>query len=382
MTTGTLNGRDIVLQGHCAPKYEGLRDAFLRNFREFGEIGASYAVMVGGELVADLWGGSTDIAGTTPWTQDTIVCVWSTSKGIGATCFAMLVDRGLCAYDDKVSRYWPEFAAEGKGDVTIGMLLSHQAGITGFTTPATLADLVAGEPAAQRLAAQAPLWPPGTASGYSNVVGVLETALFKRIEGRSLQQFVAAELKGSFGLDLSIGVDPKDRARVADILGGEGLSGTGTIPLNNDAQRALHNPPMRGDMPNLPEFQAADVVAMNGYTNARAIASMYGMLTFPGPDGRRLVGPDALSQATRLWFDGIDLVRGVPRPWAAGFLRNEHGVWGPNSEAFGHGGWGGSFGFADPESGVAVGYSMNLMSDEMDRNPRRKGLIEAVFAAL
>lgn len=382
MTTNTVKTREVALQGFCAPKFEGLRAAFLRNFQELGEVGASYAVFVGGELVADLWGGWKDFAGTIPWERDTIACVWSASKGVGATCIAMLVDRGLCSYEDKVSKYWPEFAAEGKGDITIGMLVSHQAGITGFTTPATMADLLAGEPAAQRLAAQAPIWPPGTASGYSNVVGILLTALFKRIEGRSLKQFVAEELRGVFGLDLSVGVGPKDAGRVADLLDGELMDALGTVPMKNDAQRALHNPPLRGDVANTAAWKAADIVAANGFCNGRGLASMYSMLMFPGPDGRRLVGPDTLAEATRMWFDGIDLVRGVRRPWAAGFLLNEERVWGPNPEAFGHGGWGGAFGLADPTTGVAIGYAMNRMSDQMDLNPRRRGLIEAVFAAL
>jgi CubicO group peptidase (beta-lactamase class C family) len=232
------------------------------------------------------------------------------------------------------------------------------------------------------LAAQAPLWPIGSASGYSNVIGILATALFRRIEGRSIKQFVAEELKGSFGLDLSVGLDPRDRPRTAELLGGDKMEALNTIPLSNDAQRALHNPPMRGDMANSQAFQAADIVAANGFANARALASMYGLLLHPGKDGRRLIGDAALQEATRMRFDGIDVVRGVRRPWAAGFLLNEEHVWGPNKEAFGHGGWGGSFGFADPVAGVAVGYTMNFMSDQMDLNPRRRGIIEAVYAAL
>jgi CubicO group peptidase (beta-lactamase class C family) len=382
MTQTTVKSPDLVLHGHVSPKHEGLKEAFLKNFQDHGEYGGSYAVMIGGELVADLWGGWKDMAATDPWERDTIACVWSTSKGMGAVCYAMLVDRGLISYEDKVSKYWPEFAAEGKGNVTIGMLMSHQAGITGFTTPATLEDLFAGEAAAQRLAAQAPLWPIGSASGYSNVIGILATALFRRIEGRSIKQFVAEELKGSFGLDLSVGLDPRDRPRTAELLGGDKMEALNTIPLSNDAQRALHNPPMRGDMANSQAFQAADIVAANGFANARALASMYGLLLHPGKDGRRLIGDAALQEATRMRFDGIDVVRGVRRPWAAGFLLNEEHVWGPNKEAFGHGGWGGSFGFADPVAGVAVGYTMNFMSDQMDLNPRRRGIIEAVYAAL
>ncbi|WP_216674904.1 serine hydrolase domain-containing protein [Paraburkholderia elongata] len=382
MSTQALKTSDIEVHGYCAPKYERLREAFLGNFRNLGEIGGSFAVTVRGELVADLWGGWKDFEATTPWEQDTIACVWSTSKGIGGACFAMLIDRSIASYEDKVSRYWPEFAVHGKGDLTIGMLLSHQSGITGFDTPATLDDLFSGEPAAQRLAAQAPLWPIGTASGYSNVVAILATELFKRIEGRSIQQFVADELKGSFGLDISVGVSQQDLPRVAIMLSEKKMEAVNTVPVANEAQRGLHNPPLTSDVATTPGFQRADIIAMNGFSNARALASMYSLLRHPGQDGRRLAGDAAVAEAAKLRFDGVDRVRGIRRTWSAGFLRNVDNCWGPNVQAFGHGGWGGSFGYVDPAADISVGYVMNRMSDQMDLNPRRRALVDAVYAAL
>ena len=354
----------------------------MRNFLDMGEVGGSYSVVIDGEVVADLWGGSTDLARTTPWTEKTIVGIWSASKGIGATCFAMLVDQGLVSYEDKVSQYWPEFGAEGKGDLTIGMLLSHQAGISGFSTPATLADLVAGEPAAQRLAAQAPLWPIGSFAGYSNVIGILSTALFERICGRSIRQFVREELKGVHGLEMSVGLEEEDRPILAHLVGYEEIDSVALLGSANEAQRHLHNPPMTFDLPNRPEFQGADIVAANGYANARALASMYAMLLPKGLNGRRLIGGATLAEATKIWFGGLDVVRGIERPWGAGYLRNHNGIWGPNMEAFGHGGWGGSFGFADPVTGVAAGYTMNLMDKEIDANPRRRNLIDSIYTVL
>jgi CubicO group peptidase (beta-lactamase class C family) len=333
--------------------------------------------------VADLWGGWKDMARTAPWERDTIACTWSTSKGIGGVCFAMLVDRGAISYDDKVSKFWPEFAAHGKGDLTIAMLLSHQAGITGFDTPVTFEEMFAGETAAQRLAAQVPLWPPGTSAGYSNAVGILLTALLKRIDGRTIKQFVAQELKEARGLDISVGVAPEDRHRVSDMLNEDKLSSVKTVPPRNDAQRAMNNPPITSDVAALPGFQSADFLAMNVFSNASALASMYNLLLHPGKDGRVLASPATLEQATQVRFDGVDMVRGIRRPWAAGFLRNDQdSCWGPNPQAYGHGGWGGSFAFVDPVADVSVAYVMNLMSDQMDQNPRRRSLIEAVYAAI
>ena len=372
---------EAVVQGYCAPEHLSLREAFQRNFTERGEIGASFAVTIGGETVADLWGGYRDPAATVPWERDTIAGVWSASKGVAALCFAMLIDRGLASYDDKVSRYWPEFAVAGKQDLTLGLLMSHQSGITGFTTPASLEDLMSDEVAAARLARQAPLWEPGTGAGYGGMtIGVLTTALFRRIEGRTLKQFVADEIAAAFDLDISIGLAEKDRPRVADLIAGEAIDAS-RIPATNAARKALHNPPMRGDLPNSPAFQAADLSSGNGFGNARGLACMYALMLNPGKDGRRILGSAALAEATRCWFEGVDFVRGPGTRWAAGFLLNsEH--WGPDPETFGMGGWGGAFGLADPVKGVTIGYVMNHMSDLMDANPRRKSLIEAVFAAV
>jgi len=207
MSTQTAKPRDIALHGYCPPKYERLREAFSKNFRDHGEIGGSYAVMSAGRSLPTS-GAAARHGGTTAWEQDSIACVWSPRRRSAVVCFAMLVDRGLVSYDDKVSKYWPEFAAEGKADITIEMLLSHQAGITGFDTPATLEDLFAGE------GGRAAPGGPGAALAHRHPrqatatrSGILLTALFKRIEGRSIRQFMADELKGSFGIDISVGVD-------------------------------------------------------------------------------------------------------------------------------------------------------------------------------
>jgi CubicO group peptidase (beta-lactamase class C family) len=145
----------------------------------------------------------------------------------------------------------------------------------------------------------------------------------------------------------------------------------------------MNNPPLSSEVTGEPGFQSADFLAMNVFSSASALASMLDLLLRPGKDGRRLAGAATLAEATKVRFDGVDMVRGIRRPWAAGFLRNDEAkCWGPNPEAFGHGGWGGSFAFADPVADVSVAYVMNLMSDEMDRNPRRQGLIAAVYAAI
>jgi CubicO group peptidase (beta-lactamase class C family) len=379
MTSNEMQAGDIVLHGYCAPKYERLREAFARNFRELGEVGASYTVIADGVVAADLWGGWKDTARKEAWGANTVACIWSVSKAVSGVCFAILVDRGLISYEDKVSAYWPEFAAEGKGDVTVAMLLAHQSGITGFDTPATPEDLFSGEPAACRLAAQKPFWNPGERAGYSNVVGILADALFRRVEGHSIKQFVANELKAKLGLDISVGLPSADRSRAADLVESKKLDARKTVKIVSEAQQALVNPVIDVALQATPEFQASEFFAANCFANARSLASMCALLLDAGLDGARLVKPDVIAKATKLRFDGIDEVRQMRRSWSAGFLTNDVGDFGPNTAAFGHGGWGGSFCYADPVAGVAVGYVMNHMSDQMERNPRRINLVRAIY---
>jgi CubicO group peptidase (beta-lactamase class C family) len=370
-------------EGFCSSGFQRVFDAFVGNFRDHGELGADLMLIVGGEVVADLRAGWMDAARTRPWGSNTIVNVWSTTKGITAVCFAMIVERGLCAYEDKVSRYWPEFAAHGKGNVTIGMLLAHQGGLSGFDTPATMEDLLSGEAAARRLAGQAPLFEPGTTAGYHGAtMGILSTALFSRIEGRSIKQFVSDEIADAFDLDISIGVKARDFGRVAEMIPIPPVDAS-MLDKSNIAQYSVfRNPPIDGAMSNDPAWRAADLPSANGYSNARALATFYDLLLRQRADGRRLVGGEALAEATRCRFEGVDIVKGEFQRWSAGFWLNPGRLYGPNLEAFGHSGLGGSFAFADPVAGVAAAYTMNKMSDQFEHNPRRRGLIDAVYASL
>lgn len=368
-------------QGVCAPRFSAVRTAFERNFSERGEVGAAFCLWVDGQPVVDLWEGARDAAGAHPWTRDTVANVWSSTKGVTAACFAMLVDRGQLTYDDKVADHWPNFAAQDKGEITVGMLLSHQAGLSGFTSPATVDDLYAGHNAAERLAAQAPIWPPGSASGYHAIsFGILATELFERIEGRSLKRFVAEELAGERGLDIAIGLDPSRGDQAGEMIAPTGM-GSGDIGSFNPAQvAALTNPGLDPRLPNTAAWRAAELPSANGFANARSLAGLYAALLPTAP--RPLVSPAAIAQATDVRIEGVDLVLDLFARWGAGFLVNSEALYGPNPEAFGHSGWGGSFAFADPKAGIAMAYTMNQMSQLLRGDPRGVALIEAVYGAL
>lgn len=368
------------VQGHCDARFAPVRAAFVGNFSDRDELGAAVCIFHHGEKVVDLVGGWRDPERTQRWTPDTLVNVWSSTKGVTAICFAMLVERGLMRYEQPVAAFWPEFAAQGKQAVTVGMLLSHQAGLCGFTAAATVDDLLAGELSAARLAAQAPLWPVGTASGYHAIVGgILATALFERIEGRPLRQFVADELAAKHGIDFFIGLPPEQAHRRATMVGPPGMRSSQIASLTPPQVAALANPPLDPNLANEPAWRAADLPSANGHGHARALAGLYAMLLQPG---KPLVGVDTLSQATRLRIDNADLVLGARSRWAAGFLLNTDACFGPHDGSFGHTGWGGSLAFADPARGLSMAYVMNRMGTTLRTDPRNTALIDAVHLCL
>lgn len=380
MTLHPMPSPKLQIDGHCDERFASVRRAFVRNFEHEGEVGAAVCVYHHHQKVVDLSGGWRDTQRTQPWTPDTVLNVWSSTKGVAAACFAMLVDRGQAQYERPVADWWPEFGTAGKGQITLAMLLSHQAGLCGFTSPATIDDLLAGEAAAARLAAQEPLWTPGSASGYHAISGgILATALFRRIEGRSLRQFVADELAGQRGFDISIGLPATELHRVATMIAPPGMRSSQIASLTRPQTAALANPPLDPLLPNSQRWRDADLPSANGHSNARGLAGLYASML---DTNRPLVGADALAQATRLRVDNVDLVLGVPSRWAAGFLLSTEGCFGPHPEAFGHSGWGGSLAFADPRSGLSFAYVMNRMGTTLRGDPRNTALIEAAYASV
>lgn len=375
----------VAVQGTYAPRFQAAADEFARNFADRGDVGASLAMVIDGELVVDLWGGTLDAAGRRPWTARSVVNVWSTTKAVNALCFAMLVDRGLASYADPVTRWWPEFAAQGKGGVTLAMLLSHQAGLCSFREPAVVEDFYHQPRAAARLAAQAPFWPPGSRSGYHAIsIGLLAGELFRRIEGRSLGTFIAEELSGPLGLDLTLGLPVAEEVRRAEMIAPPELaSSTMGTDLNPSQLAAYTNPVLDPLLPNTAQWRACELVSANGFSNARSLARLFGSLVAGVPvNGRPLVSQEILAEATAERISGVDEVLGVPARWGAGFLLNTDGLYGPDPRAYGHSGWGGSFVLVDPARRTAIAYAMNRMGTDLVGDPRDMALIAAAFQGL
>ncbi len=373
------------IEGQCEGRFDAVDRAFRDNFTTHAEVGAAVAIVYKGKLVVDLWGGHADARKTRPWQADTLTNVWSTTKGVAAICFAMLVERGKVSYEDRVAAFWPEFSVNGKADITLGQLLSHQAGLCGFAAPVTLQDILDQHRAEQMLATQAPLWAPGTACGYHAVTyGTLMNALFTRIDGRSPAQFLADELATPHGLDISIGLPDDQTHRASEIMAPPTSSSAEANPEPSpEQQAALANPVLDPLDANTAAWRRAPLPSVNGFATATALARLYGMLANGGQlDDKKHLSQATIDQASRVRIEGEDLVLGLEARWAAGFLGNVHNIYGDKATAFGHSGWGGSFAFADPDRGLAMAYVMNAMGSNLVGDPRAMALLAAALRSV
>ncbi|MEV6510565.1 serine hydrolase domain-containing protein [Streptomyces sp. NPDC051642] len=382
-----------AVDGHCDPRFSAVRTAFEENFRDRDELGAALTVTADGETVVDLWGGWADEARTRPWERDTVVNVWSTTKGPVALCAHILADRGLLDLDAPVATYWPEFAAAGKENILVRHLLSHRAGLAGLREPHSLAQLYDWELTTERLAAMEPWWEPGTQSGYHAITyGFLVGEVVRRVSGLLPSAFLEREVTGPLGIDFTIGLPEKEAGRAAELVHPPAASASEQAAIFSQlapaAIAALANPMPGATEANSPEWRAAEIPAANGHGTARAIAALYGVFAGRGSyDGHRVLSPEAVERVREGQGSCRDLVLG------AGFeheteiglglwLSGQNGSYGPDPRAFGHDGFGGSFGLADPDAGVSMGYVMNRMGPHIADDPRKMTLIDAVYSVL
>jgi CubicO group peptidase (beta-lactamase class C family) len=379
-----------IPEGYTAPGFERVYQAFARNFEEdteCPEVGAAFSVVHEGQCVVDLYGGFADAARTRPWTADTIVNTFSTTKGIGAICMSVLEDRGEIDYTRPVAHYWPEFAAAGKGDVTVGMALSHQAGLSGLRAPLTIEDLFDWDRITSLIAAASPLWEPGSAAGYHAITwGFLAGEIVRRVTGgTTLGTFLQTEVAAPVGAQFHIGTPEALAPTVAEMIAPRGEPVQTLAEMTEILKLTLGNPLIEAQVANRRDFQAAELAALNGTGNARGIARLYAPLARDGKyAGRQILDPGAIRRAIDPQFEGIDMNLGTNVRWgAAGFFGNNPSQWyGPNAGAFGHSGWGGSMGYADPAARVSVGYVLNQMDANLHGDPRSMRLVDALYRSL
>lgn len=372
---------DYPISGQVAAGFEPVQAVFEANFAADEELGAGFAVYLDGDLVIDLHGGWMDRAKTKPWDADTIVPVYSTTKPIAALVLASILEVVPGGYETPVAEIWPEFAAAGKSHVTIGQMVSHQAGLPGFVEPIDPALWLDPPACAAALAELAPLWEPGTAHGYHPLTwGYLIGELVQRIDGRTLGTILREDIAGPAGVDFQIGTPESDHARVADIMRPRALPELGEMnPATRTAFLTKWAAPDRGGA----IWREIEIPSANGHGSACAVAQLYGIYAHEGRlAGKQIVEPIVFEELIESRTKGQDLVLPFVTEFAAGVMRNNAGVYGPNPNTLGHSGWGGSLALGDPGRRLSLAYVMNRQSNRLQGDPRATGLVEAVYACL
>lgn len=417
-----------VANGWVAPGFEGVRDAFDSNFDAGVEVGAAFAAFHRGRKVVDLWGGVADVTSGRPWEEDTMVLVYSTTKGATAMCANRLAEQGAIDVEAPVATYWPEFAQNGKEAVTVADLLSHRAGLAWVDGRMSVDEMLAWDPVVEALERQSPSWPPGTAHGYhATTYGWLVGEVVRRVTGRTVGTYLREEIAGPLGADFHIGLPAALEERVARLVpfdvaaafgppgtsagaggavGAGGATGAGAGGFAGDMlERALTYLAPGGPLfkalnapggaladPELwhsPRLHAAEIPAANGICDARSLACLYaacvGEVATPSGGSFRVMGAGQLDKALVQQTEGPDQVLlGLDLQWGLGFMVNRGLIaatplGGPRS--FGHFGMGGSMGWADPDGELAVGYVMNRMELGTTGDTRSYRLVEATVDA-
>lgn len=378
---------EVPISGFVDEKFTGVRDAFEANLASGRDVGASVAVTVEGEMVVDLWGGWTDEAKTRPWQRDTIINVYSTTKTMAALVALLLADRGAIDLDAPVARYWPEFAANGKEAIKVSHLLSHSAGLAGWREPMTVPDLFDWEKAVSLLAAQAPYWEAGTASGYHSFTqGYLIGEVVRRATGKSIGTVFREEIAEPLGADFHIGFGPELDERVALLIPPVGeWDGAAAEPSELQVQ-VMTNPPLDARDSFSREWRAAEIPAAGGHGNARSIAKVHTILANGGmANGKRIMSAAGVRRALEPQVSGTDLVIGLPVTFAMGFALGfgltEALIAAARPGACVWGGYGGSLAAIDMERRTSFGYAMNKMELSAVGDERTETLLKAVWAA-
>jgi len=351
------------------------------------ELGASIAVVLDGECVVDVWGGFADAERTRPWERDTITNVWSTTKTMTALAALVLVERGELDVHAKVSKYWPEFAANGKEDVLVRHLLSHTSGVSGWAQPVVADDLYDWEKSTAMLAAQAPWWRPGSASGYHALnQGHLVGEVVRRITGRSLGRFFADEIARPLGADFHIGLPASEFSRVSNILPPPPLPIDFTrLDANSPMVKTFTGPVIHALMSTSDAWKKAEIPAANGHGNARSVARVQSLVSHGGEAfGVRLLSPETIDLVFEQQSKGPDLVLGIPLRFGIGYalpLADTLPYVADGRRCF-WGGWGGSLVVNDLERRMTIAYMMNRMAPGIIGSARSEAYVRACYRAL
>jgi CubicO group peptidase (beta-lactamase class C family) len=374
-----------------------LKPLFQENFEKFGELGAAVSVWQNGKPVVGLYGGFCDARHEKPWTANTLVLVWSATKGIASACVLHALQQHDIELDRRVAEFWPEFAQAGKDKITLAQLLSHQAGLCALDRRVDVLDYDA---VIRALEAQTPLWPPGTAHGYhARTFGFLLDELVRRITGKTLSDYWQKNVARPLQLGFWIGLPEQENPRVATIYASK--SDSPPEPKNRQsgsdfyldlvtpgtlARKTFTSPyglKVISKM-NDPHIRAQPIVSFGGIGSPSALAKFYSMLANDGSfDGKSFFSEKTIAWMTTTLSDGIDRVFQIPTAFSAGFMKDSRRaarkMFGPCATSFGHPGAGGIHAFADPENKIAFAYVMNQMEQSLLPNEKSLRLVEAIY---
>ncbi len=383
----------VQAEGSCDARFRRVKEVFESNFANGLEVGAAVAATIDGKPVVDLWGGHADAARTRPWMRDTLVNVFSTTKGITAILAHRLVDQGKLDLDAPVARYWPEFAQVGKEKIPVNYLLSHRAGLPAVRKQLPPDAWVNWPVMCAALAAETPWWEPGTRHGYHALTfGYLVGEVIRRITGKTPGAYLRDEITAPNSLDIHIGVDASFDSRIAELVGAKPPPGTAKAfaEMASDPEsityKAIANPVPVVDpkLVNSRAWRGAEIPAANGHATARDLARLYDALATGGSlAGRRILTTESIARASTEQAIGPDVVLGAKTRWGLGFALTQPEIpLGPNPRAFGHPGAGGSLGFADPDARVGFGYTMSQMGSDALLDGRAAALFNALYESL
>lgn len=376
----------------------GLRQAFEKNFADGVEVGAALRIFRGGEEVVSLCGGFCDSARSVPWNDETLVLIWSATKGVAAACTLHAMQEAGADLHTRIADFWPEFAQAGKGALTLGQVLSHRAGLCALEDPS--ANILDRESVVQAIEKQTPLLPVEAGPAYGpRVFGfVLDEILRRLAGGESLAAYWRRVFAEPLGIDLWIGLPENQNARVATILppragppaAGDELFLRAFVDPNSLTRRAFGSPPGLSGISamNAPQVRAASLPSMGGIASAQALAKFYAMLASGGcMEGQVFFKKQTLEWMSTRLTQGFDLVLQREMSFSAGFMMDPldgngckiRSLLGPSLSAFGHAGAGGSLGFAEPEQGIGFGYVMNQMESGVLPHDRCTSLVRAFY---
>lgn len=372
-----------AVHGFTLDRFSGAREAFAGNLARGDDLGASFCATLEGETVVDLWGGWADAGRTRPWAADTIVNVYSTTKTMTALTALLLADRGELDFDAPVARYWPEFAANGKGDIRVSHLMSHSAGLSGWDAPLVTADLYDWDKVTALLAAQAPWWEPGSAPGYHAITqGYLVGEVVRRISGKSLGTVFREEIAEPLDADFHIGLPAEHDHRVADLIPPEGPPLFDAFP--NDLMRRTFTNPVNNPLETRTRaWRGAEIPAAGGTGNARSVAEIHVLLANGGvAKGRRILSEAGCRKALEVQIEGDDPILGRPVRHGMGFGLPGEMLPLPNPNTLFWGGYGGSLILIDMDTRATYAYVMNRMQRTTMGDARSMAMVRAMWSAM